>query len=122
MRPSDGGRPLRLKSDIWVAGLLRRVFADGGFATVLRRGAADAGAIFIQAMHRDGTLSLYGPAPQTAAVDPPSADRSFELRLEAASAEAVAALMAGEQRFDTDLWLIEIETDRPEAYVDVTPA
>ena len=55
---------MRLKSGIWVAAYLRRCNVEGVFAAVRRRGAEEAGAIFIKVNRLDGTGTLYGPAPQ----------------------------------------------------------
>ena len=60
---------MRLKSGIWVAAYIRRCEAEGAFAAVRRRGAEEAGAIFIKLNRLDGTAEIYGPAPQTAFED-----------------------------------------------------
>ena len=66
---------MRLKSGIWVAAYVRRCNVEGVFAAVRRRGADEAGAIFIKINRLDGTATLYGPAPQTAfdEASPPTA-------------------------------------------------
>lgn len=102
---------MRLKTDIFVSAILRRVFGQGGFAAIERKGAEEAGAIFIRQRHRDGLETLYVPAPQTSFEDDHPADRLFEIRLERAGREDVEALLAREIRFDPDLWLVEVEAD-----------
>src|SRR3954469_16372246 len=68
---------MRLKSAIWVAAYIRRCNVEGLFAAVRRRGAEEAGAIFVKLNRLDGTAELFGPAPQTAfGADPPT-DRMF---------------------------------------------
>ena len=57
---------MRLKSGIWVAAYIRRCNGEGASAVVRRRGADEAGAIFIKLNRLDGTAEIYGPAPQTA--------------------------------------------------------
>ena len=59
---------MRLKSAIWVAAYMRRCHVEGAFAVLRRRGAEEAGAIFIKVDRLDGTADLYGPAPQTASL------------------------------------------------------
>jgi len=114
---------MRLKSDIFVSALIRRVFADGGFAAVEASGSPEAGAIFVRCRYRDGTESLFGPAPQSIFEDREAAsDRLFELRLERAEHEKVHALLARERNFDSDLWIVEIEADDPLRYLGVRPA
>ncbi len=56
----------RLRSDIFVAAYVRRRNGENALRVVRKRGAAEAGAIFICIDRRDGTVDLYGPAPQTA--------------------------------------------------------
>lgn len=110
---------MRVKTDIWVGALARRLFAGGCYAAVERRGAAEAGAIFLRVRHRDGSESLLAPAPQSLFDDESSGDRLFERRLSAVGGEEVDALIARELSFDPDLWLVEIETDEPEAFVTI---
>jgi hypothetical protein len=107
---------MRLTSEIFAAALTRRLFSDGSFAAVERRGAEAAGAIFVVARDRSGGIRLFGPAPQSLADE--RGDRRFVE--ETASDEAgVAARLAREARFDPDFWVIEIETDRPETYLTI---
>ena len=68
---------MRLKSAIWVAAYVRRCHGDGAFAAVRRRGAEEAGAIFIKLNRLDGTAELFGPAPQSAFDDAHPSDRAF---------------------------------------------
>ena len=56
---------MRLKSAIWVAAYVRRCNVEGAFAAVRRRGAEEAGAIFIKLNRLDGTAELFAPAPQS---------------------------------------------------------
>jgi hypothetical protein len=55
----------RLRADIWVAAYLRRCAVEGAVATLRRRGAAEAGAIFVKIDRLDGRAALYAPAPQS---------------------------------------------------------
>jgi hypothetical protein len=102
---------MRLRTDIFVSALLRRVFSRGDFAAVERKGAEEAGAIFIRQHFRDGFETLYGPAPQTAFDGEDSDDRRFEIRLERGDADAVRAMLEREAKFDSDLWIVELECD-----------
>jgi hypothetical protein len=100
---------MRLRSDIFVAALTRRVFSQGGFAAIEQRGADQAGAIFVRLRYRDGREDLYGPAPQMMIEE--DGERRFEKRLSLAERDEVEAAIARERRFDSDLWLVEIETE-----------
>ena len=57
---------MRLKSGIWVAAYIRRCQVEGAQAVLRRRGAEEAGAVFIKVSKLDGTAEVYGPAPQSA--------------------------------------------------------
>jgi hypothetical protein len=48
---------MRLKSGIWVAAYIRRCHLEGAFAAIRRRGAEEAGAIFIKLNRLDGTAA-----------------------------------------------------------------
>ena len=96
---------MRLTSEIWVSALVRRIHGEGGFAAVLRRGNDQAGAVFITVRERDGSVRLLVPAPQSL-MD--STDRSFVER-NVADEDEIGRILAGEQRFDSDLWVVEIE-------------
>lgn len=96
----------RLTSDFWVSAYLRQAAHDGLDAVLRRRGAREAGAIFVKLDRLDGTAALYGPAPQALADE--DGERRFQLVLDA-DPLAVEERMERERRFDADLWLVEIE-------------
>jgi hypothetical protein len=100
---------MRVTTDLWVAALVRRVFASGGFAAVVKRGATEAGAAFVLARGRFGEVFLFGPAPQTSYDSAKPDDRFFSPLGEGEDAEALDKRIEREQRFDSDIWVIEIE-------------
>jgi hypothetical protein len=102
---------MRVTSEFFVSALIRRVFASGGFAAVERKGAAEAGAIFIRQRFRDGLETLYAPAPQSVFDGERPDDRRFEIRLDRGEAEAARDLLGREAKFDPDLWVVELETE-----------
>ncbi|WP_092753188.1 DUF1491 family protein [Rhizobium aethiopicum] len=102
---------MRLRADIFVSSILRRVFANGDFAAVEKKGAEEAGAIFIRQHFRDGLETLYAPAPQTAFGEDEVRDRLFEIRLARSEPQAVRAMLERERRFDPDLWIVELEAE-----------
>jgi hypothetical protein len=112
---------MRLKSGIWVSAYVRRCNVEGVFAAVRRRGAEEAGAVFIKISKLDGTAALYGPAPQSAFDGAQPADRLFSLILggEKPAPDAdVEARLAREIRFDPDLWIVEIEDREGRNFLD----
>ena len=100
---------MRVTSDLWVSALLRRVFSDGGFASVIRRGAPEAGAVFVIARDRFGDVTLFGPAPQTEYDSGRPDDRRFSELGTGLTEVAVDARLAKESKFDSDIWVIELE-------------
>jgi len=114
-------KAMRLKSGIWVAAYLRRCNVEGVFAAVRRRGAEEAGAIFIKVSRLDGTAILYGPAAQSAFDEARPADRIFTVALGAdkpvADADVEARLLR-EVRFDPDIWIVEVEDRAARNFLD----
>jgi len=100
---------LRTTSQIWVSAFLRSQFARGGYAAVVRRGAAEAGAIFLVRRHTTGKCDLFGPAPQSTFTAETSGERMFERVLEGGDESALAAQLERQVRFDADLWIVEFE-------------
>jgi hypothetical protein len=99
----------RLRSDFWVSAYLRRSAIAGLDAVLRRRGAAEAGAIFVKVDHLDGTASLFGPAPQ-ALVAADGMDRLFACILDRVPPLDIEERMKREMRFDPDLWLVEVDS------------
>jgi hypothetical protein len=111
---------MRLKSGLWVSAYVRRCNVEGVFAAVRRRGAEEAGAIFIKVNRLDGTADVYAPAPQTAFHEGHPMDRAFSAALKAMPAvEADAeAYLARQIRFDPDVWIIETEDRAGRHFLD----
>jgi hypothetical protein len=112
---------MRLKSALWVAAYLRRCQVEGVFAVVRRRGAEEAGAVFVRVSRLDGTSDLYGPAPQSAFDAAPGAARAFSPSLAAQPAPdaAVEAYLTREIKFDPDIWIVEVEDRLGRNFLDV---
>jgi hypothetical protein len=113
---------VRLRSDIWVAGYLRRVAVEGATAVLRRRGAAEAGAIWVKVARLDGSAALYQPAPQSE-----MAERGVERlwtrahRPEWVPDAETETRVAREIGFDSDLWLIEVEDRQGRNWLDLAP-
>ena len=100
---------MRLTTDFWVSALVRNVFRQGGFAAIVRRGATEAGAVFITVRNRYGQTTLYGPAAQASYDTARPDDRLFSVLISEAEGEAVDQRLAKEARFDPDIWVVELE-------------
>ncbi|MEO9339869.1 DUF1491 family protein [Mesorhizobium sp. SB112] len=99
---------MRVTTDFWVSAMIRRVFGAGGFAAVIKRGATEAGAVFVLCRGRMGEASLYGPAPQASYDSARPDDRQFT-KLAFDEESAIDARLEKEKRFDSDIWIIELE-------------
>jgi len=112
---------MRLKSGIWVAAYVRRCHHEGAFAAVRRRGADEAGAIFVKLNRLDGTAELYGPAPQSVFDESLPIHRVFRRQLpkQPVPEADVEAALAREIRFDPDLWIVEVEDRAGRHFLDV---
>ena len=107
---------MRVKSHIWVSAYLRRVNAAFAHAALVRRGDADAGAIYIKVAAMDGTAQVFAPlsvelaemasgdsiiVEEGRAWQPVYAPHAGE-----AEADAYLARQAGR---DPDIWILEVE-------------
>jgi hypothetical protein len=107
----------RLRSDFWVAAHLRRCGVAGVSAVQRRRGAPEAGAIFVKVDRLDGRADLYGPAPQALSED--DGVRRFERLMEEALPPDVETRLVKEMRFDPDLWIVEIDDREGRHFLDL---
>jgi hypothetical protein len=99
-----------------VAGILRHVAAEGGFATVMKKGDPDRGSLLLFVSSRgrhvaclERVLSLDG-AYRWQAVGPG----------ESAGSAEIADFLARRTRFDEDLWAIELDIAEPERFIAET--
>lgn len=112
--------PMRLKTNIWVAAYLRRCQTAGVFAAVRRRGAEEAGAVFVKVATLDGNAMLYVPAPQTVYDDSRPVDRYFmPIAAEPVPEQKVEERLAKEIRFDPDAWIVETEDKAGRQFLDL---
>jgi len=112
---------MRLKTSIWVAAYLRRCNIEGIFAAVRRHGAEEAGAVLIKVNRLDGTGALYAPAPQSEFDSARPADRVFAPVLgdpQPAADAAIEAKLTREAKFDSDVWIVEVEDRAGRHFLD----
>jgi hypothetical protein len=111
---------MRLRSDIFVSALIRSAEANGAFALLRRRGAAEAGAIFVKIDRLDGLTAVLAPVAQTSESQQ-GVDRQFS---RAHSKEWIGAAEAEERlrreiAIDPDIWIVEIEDRNGRTFVDL---
>jgi hypothetical protein len=95
----------RLKAEIWVKALIRRVELEGAAAMVVRRGDATSGVVLVKINRLDGSATVLTPTRD--------GDGAF-LWLAGTGADPVPELEADayverQRKFDPDLWVVEIE-------------
>ena len=114
---------MRLRSDIWVAAYLRRCQTEGVFGAVRRRGANEAGAIFIKLALLDGNAWLFAPAPQTNYDESRPLERAFVPSPPQPMTEpAIEERIAKEIKFDPDVWIVEIEDRAGRHFLELAKA
>ncbi len=110
----------RLRSDFWVSAYLRRLNDLAIPAVLRRRGSAEAGAIFVKVDRLDGTADLYAPAPQSLMADAEDlGERRFIPRLTGVMPLDVEERLTRELRFDSDLWIVEIDDRDGRHFLDL---
>lgn len=104
---------MRLKSGLFVKALIRRAELAGASAYVVRRGAEEAGALFLKIARLDGTCMVLSQARRG------EGELVWLQPLGPASDESSAATYFEKQiRFDPDLWIVEIEDREGRTFVD----
>ena len=105
----------RLAAHLEAAALLRRVAAGGDFATILKRGDADRGALVLLVTSRGQHVGCLERAL--------SADgyRWQQTGPAGGSSDAIIREWTEKRvRFDEDLWLIELDIADPERFIAET--
>jgi hypothetical protein len=96
---------MRVRADIWTAAVIRRAQGAGAYATIVRKGQAEGGVVFVKVNRLDGTAWVLAP------VTGGDGERRW-LRAGAQSglsdAEADAYVARAAAR-DPDCWILEIE-------------
>jgi hypothetical protein len=114
---------MRLKTNIWVAAYLRRCQGEGVFGAVRRRGAEEAGAVFVKVATMDGSAMLYVPAPQTVYDEDRPMERLFTPVSPGPMPEqSVEERLTREVRFDPDAWIVETEDRAGRHFLDLAKA
>lgn len=93
------------------------------FGAVRRRGAEEAGAVFVKIALMDGTAMLFVPAPQTVYDDSHPMERAFvQSPPQAVDEQVVEARLAKEISFDPDVWIVEVEDREGRHFLDLAKA
>ncbi len=111
---------MRLTSSLFTSALVRRCFVAGAMAAVVRHGSDEAGAVFVTVDRLDGTMDLYGPAPQSLLGSEPG-DRLFQRLQGRAPYAEVEQRLAREYDFDPDIWVVAVEDRAGRCFLDLAP-
>jgi hypothetical protein len=102
----------RLKAGIFVRALIRRAEVEGASAFVVKKGAEEAGAVFLKISRLDGTSDVLMQARRG------EGDLVWMKALTAATEDAARTYFDKQKKFDPDLWILEIEDRQGRAFVD----
>jgi len=104
----------RLKTGIRVQAWLRRCAANGYMAAVVRKGDADAGALFLKVNRFKAGCEVF-----SGATAPDGGDAWFRATGPTPVAEKDAdAYLARQVGYDPDLWVLEIEDPKGQFVMD----
>lgn len=97
-----------------MSALVRRASAHGDFATVVKKGEETAGQIVLVARRRDGRCRVF---VRTMNKD---GRYGWTIAVEAGKEELgkINEYLEKQERYDPDLWIVELDTDNPERLVD----
>ena len=106
----------RIPAHVEAAAIMRRVETEGGFATVLRKGDADRGALTLFLSERG---EFRGILERELGPDF-TYQWTFKPAAESPSSDSLKDLTARRERFDPDSWLIELDIADPERFIAET--
>ena len=103
----------RLTAKAWTNALIRRVHAEGGFATVLSHGDDTAGSVILVIQKRDGGQAVLTRATRgdsyvwVVAMEHPRDQLGY-----------VNDFLDKQRRYDPDVWIVELDIVHPERFID----
>ena len=93
---------------------------EGIFGAVVRKGAEEAGAVYVIVDHLDGTCHLFGPSPGASHDEEGERRWIIEVSPPQGGADAMA-LLERRRRFDPDIWIVEVEDRKGTAGLTQAP-
>lgn len=104
----------RLNAKLWVSSLLRRVDQVGDFAAIVKKGDETAGQVILVARRRNGHMQVFTRAMNSLG------DYSWTVAMAKDQEELgkINEYLERQAGYDPDLWIIELDTDNPERFVD----
>jgi len=108
---------VRLPTHVQVSALLRRVQAEGGFATVLAKGERDAGTLLIILTDRGALSTAYERMPQADG----SRTWSLSRTQDGDDPHAFDAYVRRRGEQDPDLWIVELDVRDGARFIEDMP-
>lgn len=103
----------RLPAHLEVAGLMRRVAGEGGFATVLAKGERDAGTILLVLRDSRTNPRIFERMPHPDGTRPWTLNRVQDDE----NKQEFDDYLTRRSRQDSDLWVIELDIPNPERFI-----
>lgn len=103
----------RLASSVLVGGLIRLAESQGGFGAVVAKGDATAGAIAVILLEKGGNARLFERTLR------PDGSYAWQGTSQGTENESeFRAALERKQRFDPDLWIVELDIASAERFAD----
>lgn len=95
---------MSIATEVWVSALIRRAQLGGAFATVVRKGDGQAGAVLVKTFNpRTREAALYASALRG------EGERVWMQPVTSGAEADLDAYAERQRRYDPDLWVVEIE-------------
>lgn len=104
---------MRLPAKLEVAGLIRRVAANGGFAAVIARGEPDSGTILLILRDPRTNPRLFERMPQPDGSRPWTLNRTQDPD----NTQDFDDYLGRRKAQDRDLWIVELDSPNPERFI-----
>jgi hypothetical protein len=100
---------MAVKTEIWVKAHLRTCFAAGLTGVVAKRGADEAGAVYIQVFTEPDRVVLRAPAPGPTYDEAGHRQWSYPLGETPVTAAEARAYLDRQATIDRDIWILDID-------------
>ena len=109
---------VRLPAHLEVAGLIRRVAAEGGFAAVIAKGEPDSGTILLILRDARTNPRLFERMPHPDGTRPWTLNRTQDID----NKYEFEDYLMRRQAQDRDLWIVELDSPNPERFIGDSPS
>ena len=103
----------RLPAHLEVSGLMRRVAAEGGFATIIAKGERDAGTILLVLRDSRTNPRLFERMPHADGTRRWALNRVQDTE----NKQEFDDYLARRARQDSDAWIVELDVSNPERFI-----